>query len=226
MSKKHSAAVGALAAALLLAAPTVLRAQEHLVGLKGSINLYDVRLSESVEGVASVSSKRNWAGGLYAAFGLSEVIGIQLEALYSRRAFGAEDPVDGVNAELRTGYLQFPALLTARIPLAGTGLRPLLYAGPMVSLESACDLHGTMEGVSASVDCDDPEIDFDRATTDWSVLLGGGIEYPVGAIVLGAEVRYSLGLTNLNGDPQTRDEQSVRSKMWEFMVALGVPIQL
>jgi hypothetical protein len=224
MFNTRSAAVVVLAA-MFLGGPAILHAQEHTVGLKGGINIYDVRLSENVEGLTNTDSKTNWAGGLYASLGLSEIVGLQIEALYSRRAFGAQDPADEVDAELKTAYMQVPLLVAARIPLDGTKIRPLLYAGPMVSFETDCKLEGSMEGVSVSFDCDDPQLDLDRKTTDWSVLFGGGFEVPVGGAVAGVEARYNLGLTNLNDDRATSD-QSVKSSMWEFMASVGFPIRL
>jgi len=223
MGKLQMAAVGALASAMFMSGPAELFSQQLSVGLKGGINIYDVSVNETVVDLTNFESKTNWAGGVYVSVGVSEIVGLRVEGLYSRRAFGAVDPVDQVVAELKTGYFEFPVLLTANIPLGETPLRPLLFAGPVVSFESKCDIEGSMGGISASFDCDDPEIDLDRKTTDWSVLFGAGFEYPVAGIVLGAEARYNVGLTNLNDDPVNSGD-SVKSRMWEFMVGLGIPI--
>jgi hypothetical protein len=224
MSKMRSVAA-AVGAALMLAGQAELAAQEHILGLKGGINSFNVRQNSNLQPLDDTESQTNWAGGLYAAFGLHRVIGFQLEAIYSRRSIRAVDADEPIEAELRSDYFAFPLLVTARIPLNRTRLRPLVYAGPAVSFESKCEIEGTAGGIAASFDCDDSEVQLERKTTDWSLLFGGGVEYPVGRAVLGAEVRYSLGLTNLNGDAASRDVEWLKSDMWEFMVTLGIPIR-
>jgi opacity protein-like surface antigen len=228
MSRNHSITAAVLGLALLLTGQTEARAQENIVGVKGGVNSSNFNQSSSTgtEPLGATSAKSGLMGGLYAAFGLTEIFGLQLEAVYTQRGVKSDEPQEATSAKLSLDYVQFPALVTARIPLNGTRLRPLLYAGPAIAFETSCDISGTVEAVEVSFDCDAPEVNMERKKTDFGLMFGAGLEYPMGGIVLGAEARYTLGLTNLNDDPQTQADERVRSRTWSFLATIGIPFEL
>ena len=94
-------------------------------------------------------------------------------------------------------------------------LRPAIYAGPVVSFETSCDL--AVSGVP-TVSCDDDEDGFDsRKTTEWGIDFGANLDVFLGPIMLVADIRYQLGLTNLSEFP----DEEFKTRMWQLMAGIG-----
>lgn len=103
-------------------------------------------------------------------------------------------------------------------------MRPIVFAGPSVSFESKCEVSGEELGTQVTFDCDDPDIEIQRKTTDWAIVFGVGVDYPVGNFLIDGEWRYNLGLTNLNDDSETSSLETIKSRSWALMVTVGYPI--
>ncbi|MCK5447099.1 MAG: PorT family protein [Gemmatimonadetes bacterium] len=216
--------MGAVALAVTLAlmtAPTDGLAQEAVVGIKGGINSYN--LSWKPDSIApDIGGQTGFVGGLFGGVMFTRVVGVQLEALYSQRSvLDQEDDVD-----LKTTYFEIPLLFTAKFPVGGTAIRPILFAGPSVSFESKCEVSGELEpeGSRMTFDCDDPMVQVENKKTDWALVLGVGVDYPLGKFLIGAEWRYNLGLTNLNNDSDSSSYETVKTRMWALLLTVGYPI--
>ena len=198
----------------LLAAPQV-QAQSVDLGVKGGINV--ATISTDIPDIEQIKkSQTGFVGGAFAAFGLGSVFSIQPELLYSQKGFAAEE--QGAEANLRTNYFEIPLLLKANLD-AGM-LRPAIYAGPVVSFESNCDL--TVIGVTVS--CDEDADGFaERKTTDWGLDFGANLDIFVGPVMLVADIRYQLGLTNLVSS-EFADEETVKTRTWQFMAGVGLSL--
>ena len=201
----------ALPLALLVALP--LQAQTT-IGVKGGINVADV--STNVEDISDlVDSKTGFVGGGFVTLGLGSLFAVQPELLYSQKGFKAEE--SGLTAQLNTNYIEIPVLLKAQFKLAM--LRPAVYAGPVVSFETTCDL----DVLGVTFDCDDDDEGFDqRKTTDWGAVFGANLDFFLGPLTLILDGRYQLGLTNLADDPAGNDE--VKTRVWQFMAGVGFTI--
>jgi len=200
----------ALPLALLIAAP--LQAQTTL-GVKGGINIANVDASVS-DLPDVIDSKTGFVGGAFVSFGLGSLFAIQPELLYSQKGFEAsEGPLE---AQLGTNYFEIPVLVKAQFKLAM--LRPAIYAGPVVSFETSCNL----DIVGVSVDCDDDEGFIDRKKTDWGAVFGANVDLILGPVILLVDARYQLGLTNL-ADVEESDE-SVKNRVWQIMAGVGFGI--
>ena len=201
----------ALPLALLIAAP--LPAQTT-IGVKGGINVADV--STNVVDVSDlVDSKTGFVGGGFVTLGLGSLFAVQPELLYSQKGFKAEE--GGQSAQLNTNYLEIPVLLKAQFKLAM--LRPAVYAGPVVSFETTCNL----DVLGVTFDCDDDDEGFDqRKKTDWGAVFGANLDFFLGPLTLILDGRYQLGLTNLADDPEGNDE--VKTRVWQFMAGVGFTI--
>ena len=201
----------ALPLALLIAAP--LPAQTT-IGVKGGINVADV--STNVVDVSDlVDSKTGFVGGGFVTLGLGSLFAVQPELLYSQKGFKAEE--GGQSARLNTNYLEIPVLLKAQFKLAM--LRPAVYAGPVVSFETTCNL----DVLGVTSDCDDDDEGFDqRKKTDWGAVFGANLDFFLGPLTLILDGRYQLGLTNLADDPEGNDE--VKTRVWQFMAGVGFTI--
>ena len=203
----------------LFAGPADALAQEAVIGIKGGIN--SSNLSWKPDSIApSIGHKTGFVGGLFGGYMFTEVAGLQLEALYSQRRVREQD----TDVDLEFAYFEIPLLFTAKFSVADTRMRPILFAGPSVSFESKCEVSGEENGTTVTLDCDDPGLEVERTKTDWAIVFGVGVDYPVGNFLVGGEWRYNLGLTNLNSDSATQSFETVKGRSWAILLTVGYPI--
>lgn len=198
----------ALPLALLIAAP--LQAQTTL-GVKGGINIANV--DASVEDLPDIlDSKTGFVGGAFVNLTLGSLFALQPELLYSQKGFQAD--IFTESAALATNYIEIPVLLKAQFKLAM--LRPAIYAGPVLSMETGCDLD--LAGVS--FDCDSETAGLvDRKKSDWGAVFGANVDFFLGPVMLLLDARYQLGLTNLADSEDS--EESVKNRVWQIMAGVG-----
>lgn len=220
MNGKRRILTATAALALVVAAiPAGGHAQEAVIGIKGGIDSYN--LSWKPDSIApSIGHQTGFVGGLFGGLMFTKVAGLQLEALYSQR--NVKDQDDDVRLE--SAYFEIPLLFTAKFSVADTPMRPILFAGPSVSFESKCQVSGEAGGTTLTLDCDDEEIQVERTKTDWAIVFGVGIDYPVGNFLIGGEWRYNLGLTNLNSNSDTSDFETVKTRSWAILLTVGYPL--
>jgi hypothetical protein len=220
MNGKRRILTATAALALVVAAiPSGGHAQEAVIGIKGGIDSYN--LSWKPDSIApSIGHQTGFVGGLFGGVMFTKVAGLQLEALYSQR--NVKDQDDDVRLE--SAYFEIPLLFTAKFSVADTPMRPILFAGPSVSFESKCQVSGEAGGTTLTLDCDDEEIQVERTKTDWAVVFGVGVDYPVGNFLIGGEWRYNLGLTNLNSNSDTSDFETVKTRSWAILLTAGYPL--
>ena len=197
----------ALPLALLVAVP--LQAQTT-IGVKGGINVANV--DTNVEDISDlIDSKTGFVGGGFVTLGLGSLFALQPELLYSQKGFQVDE--FGETVKLNTNYIEIPVLLKAQFKLAM--LRPAVYAGPVVSFETGCDV----SVADISVNCDEGG-DFDeRKKNEWGAVFGANLDFFLGPVTLILDGRYQLGLTNLNDAPDSTEE--VKNQVWQFMAGVG-----
>lgn len=191
----HRFVVGLMALSLAAVTPGAVSAQGWHVGLEGGVNVSDL----DIEGEDTDSETGFRIGGvLRYDFAPSGLIGLQTGAAYSQK--GASQTEGGVEATIELDYVEVPLLLAVNVP-TGSAVRPRFYAGPQLAFEASCSLSGADGSVSIDVDCDASElqeIGFETESTDFSLLFGGGLELGAGPGAVTLDVRYDLGLTDIN----------------------------
>jgi hypothetical protein len=217
------------ALALVLGA-TQLRAQEITVGIKGGINIADLEIDDP-SGGEETDTRTVFGVGAYAEFGIGDVFAIQPEVLYAPK--GATDqgevaePEEAVELTFKLNYIEVPLLLKARIPVKNSAVTPSLYVGPVVAFETKCEVEATNASLSVSASCDTigefGEENIETKSVDFGIALGAGLAIPVGPVVLVGDVRYTLGLTDIN-DTAALDEVNIKNRVWSFSVGAGMPI--
>jgi hypothetical protein len=134
--------------------------------------------------------RTDFMGGLSVNFGISDMLSLQPELLYSRK--GVKGSEAGFTGEIKLGYIDVPVLVKFA---TGTGqqMRPAFFFGPYVGFLLSCDASITGFG---SGDCKD-----EVKSTDFGVI--GGVGFDVGPY--GIFVRFQQGLTKLDdsGDDST-----------------------
>ena len=138
----------------------------------------------------------------------------QTGLLYSGRGAAASD--QGVDVKFKIRYIELPLLFGYRFPAAG--IRPYVIGGGQVAFKTGCKFEGSSGGFSASIDCDDPQIGADFSSTDFGVVGGGGLIYPIGRNDLTFDLRYLLGLSRVEKD------SDIKNRGFTFGVGLMIPL--
>lgn len=129
---------------------------------------------------------------------------------------GFEEPLA---TDLQLDYLQIPLLFG--VGLASDGrVRPIAFAGPAVAFELSCEVRTAPAELALTLGC--PEDD-SRRQTDWSAVLGAGIEYDAGRALVRVTGRYDHGLTQLN---DTEGGQLAQLHNRTFAIGAGVSVPI
>jgi len=219
---RYRAAVLAIACSIALA-PAGAGAQEITLGVKGGLNSSNLSVDAPDDPDFGFDSQTDFLVGAFAQVGIGRIFAIQPEVFYSQN--GAKSRNDDPAIKLNLNYIRVPLLLMARLGSRESPMYPILYAGPQVAFETRCQVTGEEGGVSVSFDCDSPELDDALQTkkTDFGLVFGGGFEILYSRLTVQLDVRYNLGLTNLN-DTEDAAEVSEKSRGWSFMLGLGIPV--
>lgn len=169
---------------MLLSLATLTAYSQIGVGIKAGANFSNIDIED-----ISTDSKTGFHFGAFVNVHLNETWAIQPELLYS--TIGAE--VDGTD-DIDFDYLQIPLLLQGNFSILN------IYAGPQLGLI-------TNKGLPGGFDDDNIK------DTEWSFILGAGVDLPLG---LEAGGRYVYGITDISDIP---DLGSVNNHVWQLYVA-------
>jgi hypothetical protein len=190
--------------AIFLTAPAV-QAQLTL-GVKGGVN--SANLSGLPDGSPSTSSEVGFQGGAFLDVGFGSWFHLQPELLYSSRKSGLDSGQGG--GTFGQNFVEIPVLFKYAF---GTGLlQPALYAGPSLSFETTCNLNPD-DPLDVSTSCSDDDVD--TSSTNWAVVFGGELDIAVGPVILIGDIRYNLGLSDIQTDADGK------WNFWSFMVGIG-----
>ena len=204
------------AAAVSLAAP--LSAQTTL-GVRGGVSIAEISIDEEGESI-NFDSRTGFVGGGFANFQLGETFFVQPELLYAQK--GAKDALDSsVDATIKLDYLSIPVLFGAAFGIGDGGVTPRIFAGPEVSFELSCKVSAEVEGISASADCSENELQ--TKSVDFGLVFGAGVGIPVGSFEIVLDGRYDLGLTDIE-DSDSEFDTSAKNRAWQFTAGVGFPV--
>jgi len=145
-----------------------------------------------------VNSSQGFIGGLVFQFEGGKHTGLQLEFNYSQRGWIEKDTV-GINDlkyRTRMDYVEVPFL--THINMGNGKLRGIFHIGPYIAyaLNKSTEVTDQNTGSTESSDHTfDKDVD---NRLDYGLLAGGGIEYRLNYGVITAEVRYTIGLGDIN----------------------------
>jgi hypothetical protein len=185
-------------------------AQEVRLGLTGGAT------TTSVGGSSVTLGNWKW-GGMAGAFGqyfLARQTYIGLDANWVQKggnqvAFGG-----GELQDLNLEYIELPLTIGYRQQF--DGWESNLYIGLAVSFQLSCKVKGSAS--SNSVDCADQSGLAPKKTTDWSIPFGFGFNRDLGGSLLGLDIRYMLGLSDIF------ENSNIRNRGWQFTAKWSVPM--
>ena len=162
-------------------------------GVKVGLNLANVSVDPDTEGFSFDAVTKFGVGGIM-LYPLSEVLDLQVEAMYLLKGSKAEFDFFGTvfEVELALAYLSVPVM--ARYNLGSEDTSPYYVVGPEF---------GFLLSAKSKFDGEEEDTKDDFKSLDLGLNIGAGVSMNMGATPMFAEVRYSLGLSNIEDNDDT-----------------------
>ena len=161
-------------------------------GVKGGLNFANFH-GEDTEGM-NLNSKMGFCAGGFITYSINDVFAIQPEVLFTMK--GTKwDTGYGATITYSLNYVEIPVLFRLSMPNQRS-VRPSLFVGPYLAIKLSSK--ATLESGGVSVDLDWGE---DVKTTDFGVVVGGGVDFALGSRPVTVDARYTLGLTSFYEAP-------------------------
>jgi hypothetical protein len=208
-------AVAFLSAVLVVAAfiPRTASAEVTFdLGVKGGLSLAQMSFNGASDGLTNLARP---VFGAFFAFKFSPALSIQPEIYYLTHGSARNQTLD--DRELRTeqvlAYIDIPVLAKVRF-MTERKLKPVVFAGPAVSFLTTAIQKFYENGVPG----DEYDIKPFFQTTNFSAVFGAGLEYSMEKIILILDVRYDLGLVDI----ETQDDlMTMKTRAFLVMVGIG-----
>lgn len=172
-----------------------LDAQGVGIGFEAGLNVSDLSVDSDGNGTEFDAETGFRAGGVL-RYDFAPVIGIQTGASYSQKGAAFEND-GGTSQDIELEYLEVPLLLQLNIPTGPAPVNPRLFAGGTVNIEIACNSTQADEESECSV-AQVAGQDFEPKSTDVGFLFGAGLDFPAGPGALTVDLRFDLGLSDIN----------------------------
>ncbi len=188
------------------------KAQSSL-GVIAGLNLANVNVDPEPEGMDLTNRTAFGFGGVLEV-GLNESVALRFEPMYLQK--GAEAGINGVDIEFNLAYLEVPVMLKYAF---GTGdTKPYIMAGPTIGFNLSAK-----QKISFGSDSEETDIKDDISSTDFGLGFGGGVNFLTGNNSIFVEVRYTLGLTNINDSSDDPDTE-IKTKGIQIFAGIIFPL--
>jgi opacity protein-like surface antigen len=173
-----------------------------------------------VQGISSTKSGGTGFGvSANAELAFGRMFAVAVEPGYTQKSVKWELTQGTARAtdERTISYLQIPVLFRVKF-MEGT-VRPYAFAGPNIGL-----VLSSKQKVQGFGNIQDGEYDVKSTTSsiDFGLEFGGGTEFKVARqVALTGDIRYNLGLSNLDNSP-AQQGQSASVKSRNFVILFGV----
>lgn len=154
--------------------------------------------------------------GFFLAINFNPTFAIQPEVYYLTQGGMYEKDVEGIFVyKLMINYIHVPVL--AKVHLIKEGkLRPILFAGPAIGFLTAAKEKYYEDGELLG----ENDVKEYLTSTNFSAVFGGGLEFYMKKLFLVLDVRYDLGLTDIDRNEDPDDSTTIKTK--SLMVMLGI----
>lgn len=185
------------------------------LGVKAGVNLANLGGNDAPD---NSETRTGFSGGAFFMYQFSEMFAVQPELLYSMKGATEKGSIDfegtsyNYDAEYKLDYFEIPLLLKFIIPLKGSGVKPALFAGPSIAFNMSAKTKVESGDESFEEDIEDVK------STDFGLVFGGGLGFPVGNGELGVDIRYILGLSTID---DSADSFDVKNGVLNFNLYYG-----
>lgn len=204
-----------LASTTIIASSASAQSSPVRLGVLGGVNVATLRTD--IDGFFEPDNRIGGVLGVQLIAPLSGMVGLEIDGLYSMK--GAKVGVSAFDATAKFDYLEFPVLL--RLDLAkASPISPYIVAGPSFAVRVSCKF-GVQVFISVATDCDNVDNVFDTKLTktfDAGAVIGGGLDFAVGANTVSFGARYTYGLVDL------ADIGSIRNRAISLLGGVSMPI--
>jgi hypothetical protein len=168
------------------------------IGLKAGGNIANVS-GDDVTG--SIDSKFGFAGGVFFEYQFTPLFAIQPEVYYSMKGATDKEEFMGstVDYTFTLDYIEIPVLIKVIIPVQGSNIKPEIFAGPFVGINTTAKQKAEYQGQTQEMDYEDVK------STEFGAQFGGGIGFNVAGNEVGFDIRYILGLTTVDDSAEKLD---------------------
>lgn len=190
----------------------LLSAQTKL-GLKLGINIANIYGSD----VGETSPLLGISGGAYFSYKLSDVFEIQPGVYFSRKGAKEKGVTDTetFDYDFALDYIEVPLLLKVSFPIEKLLIRPIVFAGPAISFNTNAKISRVIDGYAYDVSYDYIK------STEFSFILGAGVSIPSKHYDWGFDLRYILGLTQID---DSGENLSAKNNVINFNLYFGTSL--
>jgi len=183
------------------------------LGILGGLNLANISVDPD-EGV-DWSNRTTFGFGGVLDFSLNESVALHLEPMYLQKGTKA-DVEETFEIEFKAAYLEIPVML--KYAFGTSEIKPYVIAGPSIGYNLSAKVKMSGGGESEEEDVKDTIKSF-----DFGLGFGAGVNVLMGNNSIFVEARYTLGLTNINDDPDDPDTD-VKTKGIQIFAGITFPL--
>ena len=195
------------------------------IGVQGGVNLSKMDFTNNLDyRFLKIEYNQGFIGGLaLQLMGGDKHAGIMIEFNYTQRGWIVRDTL-GTNDTKETNkmsYVEMPVL--THVNIGGGKFRGLFNIGPYIAY--ALDRSWSFQDFNSGEDISE-DYTFDKEKDnrlDFGLIVGGGVEYRLGFGKLQAEVRYTVGLGDVDKMKKQQAEVS-QFRVLAMLVRLVVPV--
>lgn len=204
-------------AAVLVVVPVLARPASAGVtfdlGVKGGLAMTKIQFSDMEIDLYKSIAKPVF--GVFFAFNLCPSFAVQPEIYYLVDGTKIEKSGEGstYRMQMELAYVHVPVLAKLRFANGGK-LRPVVFGGPFVSLLATAKQRYYEDGVLM----DENDVKEYLKSTDFGATFGGGLELTLNKLLLVLDVRYNLGLTNIDRES---DDTTLKTRGLLVMAGIG-----
>jgi len=184
------------------------------LGILGGLNLANISVDPEQEGL-DWSNRTAFGFGGVLDFNLNESVALHLEPMYLQKGTKA-DVEETFEIEFKAAYLEIPVML--KYAFGTSEIKPYVIAGPSIGYNLSAKVKMSGGGESEEEDVKDTIKSF-----DFGLGFGAGVNVLMGNNSIFVEARYTLGLTNINDDPDDPDTD-VKTKGIQIFAGITFPL--
>ncbi len=195
------------------------------VSLPLSAQRFGVKAGFNVAGLSGdyIIELKSLSGFRFGGFLTLDMAGglqIQPEAYYTQKGASYEqngmlwDVPFTMKGKLKLDYIEIPVLV--KYVLKTGSLEPFFFAGPYFAFKASAKGEVAMNVGELGTETETEDLE-DVKSTDYGVVVGAGLNLPLGQMTLIFDVRYTLGMTNIS---DVLDE-SVKNGVFSILAGIG-----